>query len=135
MRTILVIDDHVPTLTTLCMILNQNGYRALEAANAEQAECKFRSNAIDMVLVDHGLPGITGSEVAGQLRAIRSVPVLMLSGNAELKEVPANVDLLLPKPYPVRDLLAAMEKLFASNAQLISEQNSSETKRKFQQNS
>jgi DNA-binding response OmpR family regulator len=116
------------------MILNQNGYRALEAANAEQAESKFRSNPIDMVLVDHGL-GITGSEVAGQLRAIRSVPVLMLSGNAELKEVPANVDLLLPKPYPVRDLFAAMEKLFASNAQLISEQNSSETKRKFQQNS
>src|SRR4051794_40953952 len=112
MRTILVIDDHHPTLTTLCMILNHNGYRALEAANAEQAERKFRSNRIDMLLVDHGLPGISGSEVAGQLRQIRNVLVVMLTGNPELKELPSSVDLLLPKPYPVPDLLAAIEQLF-----------------------
>src|SRR4051812_395253 len=112
MRTILVIDDDLPTSTTLCIILRQNGYRALEAANAEQAQRKFRSNPIDMLLVDHGLPGISGSEVAGQLRRIRNVLVVMLSGNPELKELPADVDLLLPKPYPVRDLLAAIEQVF-----------------------
>ena len=120
MRTILVVDDNVPTLTTLCMILNQNGYRALEAANAEQAECKFRSNPIDMLLVDHGLPGITGSEIAGQLRGIRNLPVLMLSGNPELKEVPANVDLLLPKPCPVHELLRTIEQLFDATTDFIS---------------
>lgn len=112
MHTILVIDDHLPTSTTLCIILSRNGYRALEAANAEQAERKFRSNPIDMLLVDHGLPGITGSELAARLRRIRNVPVLMLSGNPELKEIPAYVDLLLPKPYPVHDLLVAIEQLF-----------------------
>jgi len=112
MRTILVVDDHIPTLTTLCMILNANGYRALEAANAEQAQRKFRSNPIDLVILDHGLPGVTGSEVAGILKRIRPVQVIMLSGNPDLKAAPVNVDLLLPKPQQIPALLAAMQGLF-----------------------
>ena len=37
MRTILVIDDHVVTLWTLCLILKGEGYEALPAKNADQA--------------------------------------------------------------------------------------------------
>ncbi len=113
MRTILVIEDYVPTLTTLCLILNANGYSALGAENALEAEEKFRSNPIDIVLVDHGLPGVNGSELAGRLKAIRDVAVIMLSGNPELKETPANVDVLLPKPQEIPSLLAAMEQLLS----------------------
>jgi DNA-binding response OmpR family regulator len=113
MRTILIIEDYLPSLTTLCMILNANGYRALAAEDAEEAERKFRNNPIDVVLVDHGLPGVNGSELAAQLKRIRKVSVVMLSGNPELQETPANVDLLLPKPQEIPSLLAAMEKLFA----------------------
>jgi two-component system, OmpR family, phosphate regulon response regulator PhoB len=115
MRTILVIDDHVPTLTTLCLILNANGYRALQAENADQAERKFRSNPIDLVIVDHGLPGISGGELAGLLKQIRPVLVIMLSGNPDLKTTPAEVDLLLPKPQQIPALLAAMQGLFDVN--------------------
>src|SRR5512140_1225143 len=106
MRVVLVIDDHVPTLRTLSMILRENGYDVLEAENAEQAQKKFRDNAIDMVLVDHGLPGMTGSELAGVLKRIRKVLVLMLSGDPTLKEQPVDVDLLLAKPPQVPELLA-----------------------------
>src|SRR3954468_490190 len=107
MRTILVIDDYLPTLSTLCLILKESGYRSLQAENAEQAERKFRNNAIDIVLVDHGLPGINGSELAHQLKQIRDVLVVMLTGNPELKEEPPFVDLLLSKPQEIPDLLAA----------------------------
>jgi len=115
MHTILVIDDNLPTLTTLCMILNTNGYCAIEAQDAEGAERKFRDNPVDMLLVDHGLPGISGSEVARHLKEIRNVLVVMLSGSPELKETPADIDLLLPKPCPVRDLLSAIGDLFDSD--------------------
>ena len=115
MRTILVIEDYIPTLTTLCLILNANGYRALAAENAQEAEEKFRSNPIDVVLVDHGLPGVNGSELAGQLKAIRDVAVVMLSGNPALKETPVYVDVLLPKPQEIPRLLAAMDQLLASD--------------------
>jgi two-component system, OmpR family, KDP operon response regulator KdpE len=115
MRTVLVIDDHLPTLTTLCTVLRLNGYYAVDATNAQEAELKFRGNPISMVIVDHGLPGINGSMLAGHLKAIRNVLVLMLSGNPEVKEKPADVDLLLAKPQQVPDLLAAMAKLFSEN--------------------
>jgi DNA-binding response OmpR family regulator len=117
MRTILVIDDHVATASTLCLILKGYGYRALESHNALDAEQQFRDSAIDMVIVDHGLPGITGAELADKLKRIRQVLVLMLSGNPELRGTPASVDLLLPKPQAVPELIAAMKALFLGHPQ------------------
>jgi DNA-binding response OmpR family regulator len=113
MRTILVIDDHVATLKTICLVLKQQGYEALPAENANQAQEHFFGNKVDLVIVDHGLPGITGAELAKRLKEIKSVFVLMLSGNSELLEKPDSVDVLLPKPIPVPTLLAEIEGLFA----------------------
>lgn len=115
MRTILVIDDHVPTVTTLCLILNVKGYHALGSYNAVDAEHQFRQNPVDMIVVDHGLPGISGDELAAEFKRIRKVLVVMLSGSPELKATPEHVDLLLPKPQAVPDLLAEVERLFAAS--------------------
>ncbi len=41
MRTILVIDDHVATLETICLILQRRGYITLPAVNADQAQEHF----------------------------------------------------------------------------------------------
>jgi CheY-like chemotaxis protein len=109
----LVIDDHAPTVSTLCLILNGKGYRAFGALNADEAEQQFREHAIDLLLVDHGLQGVSGGELAARLLAIRPVLVLMLSGNPELKTTPTHVDLLLPKPQPVPELLAVIERLLS----------------------
>ena len=117
MRTILVIDDHPPTVSTLCLILNGKGYRAFGALNADEAEQQFREHAIDLLLVDHGLQGASGAELAARLSTIRPVLVLMLSGNPELRTKPLQVDLLLPKPQPVPELLAAIERLLAGCAE------------------
>jgi two-component system response regulator ResD len=116
MRTILLIDDYVPNLSTLSLILKSSGYRTLEAENAEQAERKFRDNAVDVVLVDHGLPGMNGSEVARHLKLIRNVLVVMLTGNPELKATPEAVDLLLTKPQEIPALLEKLERLIAAQA-------------------
>src|ERR1700757_4106793 len=117
MRTILVIDDHVSTCSTLCLILKGFGYIALGANNAADAEREFRQHRVDLVVVDHGLPGITGADLAATLKAIRNVRVLMISGNPELKEKPASVDLLLPKPQLVPELLAAISSLVGAKVQ------------------
>jgi DNA-binding response OmpR family regulator len=113
MQTILVIDDHVATLETTCLILKGRGYVTLRAANAEQAQEHFLGNKVDLVIVDHGLPGITGAELAKHLKAAKNVLVLMLSGNTELLGKPDSVDLSLPKPISVPILLAEIKKLFA----------------------
>jgi len=113
MRTILVIDDHVATLETLCLILNANKYHVLSAANAPQAETQFAAVHIDLVIVDHGLPGVTGDQLARKFKAAKSVLVIMLSGNPELVGKPDSVDLLLAKPISVPHLLAEIDGLMA----------------------
>ena len=113
MRTILVIEDHIITLETICLILKNQGYETLAAKNADEAQQHFFENKVDLVIVDHGLPGITGTELATRLKEVKNVLVLMLSGNTELVEKPDSVDALLPKPVSVPILLAAIEGLFS----------------------
>jgi DNA-binding response OmpR family regulator len=115
MHTILVIDDDLIILQTLCMILNENAYRAIGAENSQQAEHQFANNIVDLIIVDHG-PAGSGSELAKQFKETKPVLALMLSGSAELGGTPAAVDLLLPKPCAIPDLLAGIEGLFAGAA-------------------
>lgn len=113
MLTILVIDDHLVTLETICLILKKEGYITFAAKNAQEAQEHFFGNEVDLVIVDHGLPGITGSELAKRFKEARKVSVLMLSGNTDLVEKPESVDVLLPKPISVPILLAEIKALFA----------------------
>lgn len=111
MRTVLVIDDHLVTLETICLILRTEGYKTFAAKNAQEAQEHFFGSQVDLVIVDHGLPGITGTELAKRLKEIRNVFVLMLSGDTELVEKPQSVDVLLPKPVSVPILLGEIKRL------------------------
>ncbi len=116
MKTILVVDDDVIILQTLSMILKGCGYHVLGASNYLDAEKQFSGNAVDLVILDHGLPGLTGSALAKQFKEIKNVLILMLTGNAELLAKPDAVDVLLPKPSNVPSLLAEIDGLFARAA-------------------
>jgi DNA-binding response OmpR family regulator len=114
MRTILCIDDQRATLWTLSLILRNAGYRCITAENHEEADRRFAGNAVDLVILDHGLPGISGDKLAAHLKKIRPVHVLMLSGPVELDALPASVDLLMIKPQAPVVLFAAIRKLLDS---------------------
>lgn len=111
MKTVLVIDDHPRFLQTLMWLLEAKGYRCVTASTSTEAERVFSQDAVDIVIVDHGLPGMDGSTLAAHLKAIRNVPVLMLSGNPDLQPTPGTVDLFLVKPQGPDELLAAMQQL------------------------
>ncbi len=123
MRTILVIDDHLVTLETICLILKKQGYKIFAAKNAQEAQEHFFGNEVDLVIVDHGLPGVSGSELAKRLKAIKNVAVLMLSGNSDLLEKPQSVDALLPKPVSVPILLAEIKRLMSKTPDAAVAQN------------
>jgi DNA-binding response OmpR family regulator len=112
-QKILCIDDHRATALTLAMIFRGAGYCCITAANFEQAVHAFSTEHIDLVIVDHGLPGVNGNELAAHLKKIRPVQVLMLSGSPDLHSKPASVDLLLPKPIAPEELLKAVAHLLA----------------------
>ena len=108
MPRILLIDDHRSTLHTLALVLRAAGYQCSTAENFSHAEHAFSTESIDLVIVDHGLPGVNGSELAAHLKNIQPVRVVMLSGNPDLDGKPDSVDLLLPKPIDPKELLKAV---------------------------
>jgi CheY-like chemotaxis protein len=77
--TVLVIDDEVQIRRLLRVTLEANGYRVFEAASGRKASPKPRSVALDVVLLDLGLPDLEGTAVLKRLREWTQVPVIVLS--------------------------------------------------------
>ncbi len=110
MATILCIDDHAPTLQTLSWLFQANGYACLTATQASEGRKLFVENEIDLVVMDHSLDKDDGAELAARLKQTRNVPILMLSGWADMQK-PSGVDVLLIKPQEPQTLLAAVLSL------------------------
>ena len=82
MTTILLVDDDEGLLRTLSMNLRARDYEVLTAATGEEALAALGEHAVDVVLLDLGLPGMSGVEVLRRLDRLTGrdvVPVIVLS--------------------------------------------------------
>ena len=69
------------------MVLVKRGYTVLPAVSAAQALDLLESHHVDLVLTDQIMPGLVGTELARQLRAIRpSLPIIIISGVNEIPD-------------------------------------------------
>lgn len=111
-RVLVVEDDPIVAAGTVAMI-EDLGHVAIEAASGEAALEVLRSDdQIDLVVTDHAMPGISGTELARRIRHSRpDLPIIIVTGYAEL---PGDSDLCLPrllKPYSQRDLALLLATL------------------------
>ncbi len=81
----------------------------IEAASAEEALAIARDGArFDLVLTDHLMPGMTGTDLARALNKIHpEVPVLVVSGYAEIGGVEPDLP-RLTKPFRKDQLVASL---------------------------
>jgi signal transduction histidine kinase len=105
---VLVVDDDPLIVASTAAILEDLGHEVIEASSASHALDTLRLDAkVDVVITDHAMPGMTGSELARQIRqAWPTLPVILATGYAEL---PNGEDPGLPrlsKPYRQEDLAA-----------------------------
>jgi DNA-binding response OmpR family regulator len=116
MQTIIVIDDDESLRDTIGFLLEQEGFRAVLAADGRMGY----ENAIlikpDLILVDLRLPGMTGIEICKQLRASQvKTPIIVLSALGDevdkvlLLEIGA--DDYIVKPFGTRELMARIRAL------------------------
>ena len=85
-ETILLLEDDVPLRTLAHRILTSLGYTILEAANGDEALaiCAAHQGAIDLVLSDVVLPGLSGPEIVRRIQNGTSGPrALFMSGYTE----------------------------------------------------
>ncbi|WP_219267877.1 response regulator [Pseudomonas sp. Xaverov 259] len=104
--TILVVEDDAIVRMLIVDVLEELEFSVLEAADAEKA-LKLAENAdqqLDLMMTDMGLPGMSGKELATQVRVLRpSLPILFASGYAENIEVPPGMQ-VIAKPFSIDQL-------------------------------
>jgi len=111
--SVLVVDDEPAIRRFLRTSLEVQGYRVLEAADGAAALQAMRANAVDVVVLDLGLPGIDGHEVIRRLRAGgSSVPIVVLSSRTDERGKVDALDLgaddYLTKPFGIEELAARL---------------------------
>jgi len=110
---IMVVEDEAPVRALLCATLEAEGYRVLEAADAEEAETLLAGDLPALILLDWMLPRMSGLEFTRRLKKdemLREVPVIMLTARGEeeykVAGLEAGVDDYVTKPFSTRELLA-----------------------------
>lgn len=118
---VLIVDDHEGMRTLLTRVLVRVGVqRVRQAANGADALAALSVRPASLVLVDRNMPGMSGLAFVTAVRAdaaLAHARIIMISGDvsAEHREAAraAGVDVVLEKPISPRDLLSAIETLFA----------------------
>lgn len=105
---ILVVDDEPVVRETLSLALQSSGDQVLAVDSGESALAILGSGVFDLVILDVGLPGISGFETLRQIRARSDVPVIMVTAAGTLTERVAGFDLgaddYLVKPLEIPEL-------------------------------
>ncbi len=66
----------------------------------------------DLVLTDQGMPGMTGRELAHQIRKTNTeLPVLLLTGDTDITVDTSEIGLVLTKPFRIDDVERAIASL------------------------
>ena len=83
--TILYIDDETDQRILLAALLEYRGFRVRTARRALDALELIVTERFDVVIVDYGLPDMTGAQLAQEIRAVEpSARVILFSGRAHL---------------------------------------------------
>lgn len=110
MTTILLIDDDKSLLRALTIGLGAHGYVVEVATTGVDAITAVTKVLPDLLLVDLGLPELSGIEVITAVRAWSTVPIIVLSARPQeavkVAALDAGADDYLTKPFGINELLA-----------------------------
>lgn len=106
----LVVDDDPDVRASLRDVLSDNGYLVTEAATGHEAMMSFTRDPPDVVLLDLGLPDVSGLDLLSELTETSSIPVIVLSGRTGETDCVVGLDLgaddYIAKPFGERELVA-----------------------------
>ena len=112
MCSILVIDDEKGILRVIEAALKRFGHEVEIALDGVEGIKKFDDGCYDMVITDMRMPRLDGKGVVQHIRASRknSIPIIGISGTP-WKIQDSGFDAVLPKPFPLQDLVESVAKL------------------------
>ena len=109
---VLVVEDERALLRALAMNLTARGYDVTEADSGTRALTAAAAKEHDVILLDLGLPDISGLDVIRGVRAYATTPIVVLSARTATTEKVAALDLgaddFVTKPFSIDELLARL---------------------------
>jgi DNA-binding response OmpR family regulator len=112
---ILIVEDDSFILTFTSKVLKSQGYLVTTAMTGKDALAKVQTSNYNLVLLDIGLPDITGTDILKKIREInQDIIVIMMTGNPQLDSsidsVNYGADGYLIKPVNDTDLVDIVEE-------------------------
>jgi two-component system, OmpR family, phosphate regulon response regulator PhoB len=112
---ILVVDDETDVRALIVNALQREGHSVAECSEGRTALVLLMRGAIDLVVLDLGLPSLSGLDVLTKLRLTSDVPVVILSARGEESDRVLGLNLgaddYLAKPFSPRELVARVESV------------------------
>jgi DNA-binding response OmpR family regulator len=119
-KRVLVVDDEPKIVEVVGDYLRSAGFSVTTAADGERAVALARARLPDLVVLDLGLPGLDGLDVARELRGTSPVPIIMLTARGEEADRVLGLELgaddYLVKPFSPRELLARLRAVLRRSA-------------------
>jgi two-component system phosphate regulon response regulator PhoB len=123
-KTVLIVDDEVHIVNVVAMKFKSAGFNVLTARDPQEAFEIAQQARPDLVVTDHQMPGGSGLDLCkslGSIEQTRSTPAILLTaydfsiGDESLED--SNVELVLPKPFSPRELLAKAQAILEKKAE------------------
>ena len=109
-KRILIVEDDLDILRLLKRELEEAGFEVLAYDSGMRGLTAVREEEPDLVILDLGLPDISGQEIARRVRRTGDTPILILTAADEVgtkvEMLNAGADDYLAKPFHVQELLA-----------------------------
>ncbi|AHF89379.1 transcriptional regulator [Opitutaceae bacterium TAV5] len=119
---ILIIEDEPAIADTLLYALSAEGFRPHWAATGQDARARLVREPFALVILDVGLPDISGFELCKQIRQTSSVPILFLTArNGEIDRVVGleiGGDDYVTKPFSPREVAARVKAILRRSVTL-----------------
>ena len=117
----LVVDDEPLVGELMAMALGSQGWHTVVATAAEEAAALARDQAIDLLVTDLQMPGMSGLDLATHLRKRHAdLPVVLMSGWAEATALElAQPFVFLRKPFRLQGLFGAIGSMLADQQSAV----------------
>lgn len=107
---VLVVDDDPQIRGALRDILESSNFRVSEAGNGAEMHRSISEHKIDLITLDIGLPGVSGIDLAREIRVNSNIPLIMVTALSDeidrIVGLEVGADDYVVKPFNVREVLA-----------------------------
>lgn len=114
-KKILIIEDEVKIVEFIESYLLNSGYEVYKAITGREALKIFRSQNIDLILLDLMLPDISGEQICKEIRKNSKVPIIILTAKTSEESIINGLDIgaddYITKPFSPRQMIARVNAI------------------------